>query len=1064
MKKYLLLCLIFAAPQLVAQTTPLENSFVAAINSGNTLEVGRLLAQNPRLGEMRIGINQYTPLYLAVMRGNYDVVKKISSINKELVHWKGNKNNMSPISLAASIGRDNLVEVMWESNEDKYNILMRREDTNYRSLLHWISSQPTKADLLTKIYKADSTGFTDNKDAQGKTPLDYLADRGIKNIPKELAQDLLSKDYGTKGDKKKLLQTGISYWSLPTIIGIAKVYPELLGEIKNSREETALHWAIENRLSPALIRDLVEQNPQQLSEAANTAKYLRLAARSGQTEAALYLAQKNPALLLSSDPYLPAHEAALSDNYETAIALLKLEPKALHQLHSTDEKTFLHIAAKKSSANLINYVSDIAPAQVMAKDSKDNTPLHIAADENNIEAARALAQRNLPSLEALNRNRDSPIIVAMRKGNIGLAIELIGLKPELFESLKIGGDHITKYCVASYPLRVCLPLLKIDPKLMKMPMGTTTALHRAAGRTGDPYIASEIAKLLPENLLALNEESRTPLHLAAISGLLQSKELAPLEPKALLSIDKNGDTPLMAAMKFNQMETQMETVSYLANLEPKALIKTDNDGNTPLHVAAREGMKSTVELLVKLEPKALEIKNNAGQSPLHLAAIQGNVEIIKLLSKLSPNMVTTKDKENCLPLHYAASSSDRTGAGAEYLASLSPETLEATDSKGCNVLHLAARSKDEGRLKVLSKLYPENLKAKNLEGKTPLEQQAANTAHQDNLGELQRLHRIFSPDSRVTDGKSPPTRTIPFETNPLDDPLFPTAKDNKLAKDLSDFLNKFNLSRLKHSLLLALSNCSTGLRFTHHQIPTERAINSLEAKGRKNATTLDWESLSLSERMEKISQLFEIDSQKLASLNEKLNSLQKDPSFSNVKNRFLLLSGKYLTDQSEVKNVCSELSKRAKSEIESHLGGLWVEAKEKDGDQAKIPILAELLSVTDAELGTYSHTEKFLDEDLIGEKRDALAPVVSHCVDCHNPQAKDVDYPLSFKKVDLDRAPDSPKSKERTLRAETLRRLDLPPTDPAKMPKGGDHQLSPDQTKALKDFLLQETPTPRAKD
>ncbi len=1068
MKKYLLLWLLCLAQDSWGQATPLENSLVAAINSGNSLEVGRLLAQNPHLVNLRIGSNKYSPLYLAVMRGNYELVKKITSINQHQVAVSGNKNGMSPISLAASLNRSDLVEVMWESQEDKSEIFATRDDTHSRTFLHWISSQSVDEKLLTKVYKAASENSIVYQDRHSKSPVNYLAERGIKNIPIEVAQELLAKaeliersgsGYSKLNSKKLIEREGYFHWNENKILGIARLHPELLGEIKSSSGRRALYWAIDNKVDPTFIRELVEQNPDQILKNPDANEYIKLAARNGQTDTVRYLTQKNPALLYSKELYsYPAHAAALGGESETAIALLKLEPRALTEWNDVHKGLFLHTAAEQSGADLINYVLDKAPSQISEKDLNGKLPLHLAAAHNNEVAALILAKKNLLSLEAPDNYGFTPIAYAIKNGFLDLAKKLIDLKPELLENLKIEGVPALNYCAVKFSPSQCLPLIKINPKLLKMPHGSTTVLHQMASlHAGDHAAIAETAKLYPENLLVHDSESKTPLHHAVHAGLPLTKELAALEPKALLLKDAKGYTPLMHSVSIGSMDTS----AYLAGLEPKALLERDKKGNTPLHLAAELGLRAEIiTTLAKLEPKALELKNDLGQSPLHLAAQYqyGVIGNLKLLAQLSPAAAKIKDNENCLPLHYAAQSEDESGDSAEFLASLAPDTIEATDSKGCNVLHLAAQKKNKGRIKTLSKLHPANLLAKNHAGKTPIENITKNHAGLDfgNSHELRRLHNIYTPDLRVTDGNSPPTRTMLFESDPNGDPFFPNAKDNEKAKDFSDFLSKFNLSRLKNSLLLALSSCGTPLRFTHHQIPTERAISVLELRGRKSAQALEWETLSITDRLASAGQLFQIDPSQLTQLKEKMESLQKDPAFSNIKNRFLLLSGKFLTEQSEVRNVCTELSKRSKSEIESHLGALWVDAKEKNGDNAKIPLLAGALAVTEAELGTYSHTDKFLDEDLLGEKRDAIAPVVSHCVDCHNPTAKDVDYPLSFKKVDLDRAPDSPKSKEKTLRAETLRRLDLPATDPAKMPKGADHELSPDQTKALKDFLSSE--------
>uniref|UniRef100_A0A8C7MXB4 Ankyrin repeat domain 52 n=1 Tax=Oncorhynchus kisutch TaxID=8019 RepID=A0A8C7MXB4_ONCKI len=163
--------------------------------------------------------------------------------------------------------------------------------------------------------------------------------------------------------------------------------------------------------------------------------------------------------------------------------------------------------------------------------------------------------------------------------------------------------------------------------------------------------AEEVKFLLHKNeeVNALDQERRTPLHAAACLGDVHIMDLLINSGASVNAKDQGWLTPLhRAAASRNE-----KAVGLLLKQDAEVNLR-DKFWQTPLHVAAANRATRCAEALI---PKlsSLNVADRSGRTALHHAAHSGHVEIVKLLVSRSADAMC-RDKRGYTPLHAAAAS------------------------------------------------------------------------------------------------------------------------------------------------------------------------------------------------------------------------------------------------------------------------------------------------------------------------------------------------------------------------------------------------------------------------
>ncbi len=230
-------------------------------------------------------------------------------------------------------------------------------------------------------------------------------------------------------------------------------------------------------------------------------------------------------------------------------------------------------------------------------------------------------------------------------------------------------------------------LLQADPSLANLrdtdprpQVNGNTPLHMAVAYNK----RTDVAEYLLANkadVNATNNNSQTPLHIAALWGLQPMEQLLLNHGADVNTRDKNGETPLLSAARNGKLNAVKLMLANKAEITVK-----DNNGNTPLHAAAQFFHTDIAQFLLT---KGVDVnaRNNKGETPLYQTAFsRGHTDIIKLLLANRAD-VNAKTTNGATPLHLAAvnGSTDT----AEVLLANGAE-VNAKDNKGRTPLQLIA--------------------------------------------------------------------------------------------------------------------------------------------------------------------------------------------------------------------------------------------------------------------------------------------------------------------------------------------------------------------------------------
>ncbi|OWZ21587.1 hypothetical protein PHMEG_0003853 [Phytophthora megakarya] len=297
------------------------------------------------------------------------------------------------------------------------------------------------------------------------------------------------------------------------------------------------------------------------------------------------------------------------------------------------------------------------------------SPLHFAALGNNVSCAKMLiGQSAIVNVDITPTNAETPLCFAIRSKSADM-VELllrsnsdpcslctssmagfnVPAETPIHIAIACGHLEIVQYfAISSLELPTVIKLLELRQfDLLALDQNKQTPLHLAAEGGDDNVCRLLLAKLQSNTPKATaidvpDIHGRTALHLAIIHGHETTANVLLTAGASLAVRCHNGLTALLYAAKCNRLGI---LIALYAQAQPKP-----KDARTILHYAAIYGDVETPELLRKILEKEVDdtsdlvnMQDSFGYTPLMYAFAFGRLRVVRILCELGADPYTSID-------------------------------------------------------------------------------------------------------------------------------------------------------------------------------------------------------------------------------------------------------------------------------------------------------------------------------------------------------------------------------------------------------------------------------------
>lgn len=587
--------------------------------------------------------NGTTLLHCAVGHNIFSFVRNLIEKQGVLVNVCSTAG-FTPLFIAVTIGNYEMVKYLLSKTASVY-----ARDSNKKTVLHWAAEKgyPEIVELLFEFH-----AYVDAEASDGSTPLGLAALNGSFSCARLLL------DAGASTNKPN------NNKSTPLHLASSRGHSSIVELLlQYNADKTALDSAGKNPLQLASnmrIRKLLSPNQPPLTGLPlPTIICIANAVRNNDISTLRELH------LYTKEFSYPIHIAVAADQGEAVKALLDngASLEVVDQSHNTP----LHTAIRKNHLEIAEYLIDTIikrnQKELLNKKNKYNqTPLMVAA-----HICLPGTERIITRLLALGVNRTgyeeslpefmrliiaaAPAIAQSSQMNMtdrrnhtdeNNNREVIdGNNKSEEERLQELSDYLQKNTEMSLEQIMTQPHFNPDAVLYE----GATLLHYAAN-TG---VLTLVRRLIDDYGAQLDIRSRrawTPLHFAINSQQSAMVKFLLLRNASVNALSSTNKTPLHFAATLGNAEIVALLLAQSADLKTKS-----KNGYTPLHCAA-EKSPAVVQLLLDAEPDVNDVTHD-GKTALHIAAQQGSFECARLLLDRGA-YVNSTDNHNQTPLHIAS--------------------------------------------------------------------------------------------------------------------------------------------------------------------------------------------------------------------------------------------------------------------------------------------------------------------------------------------------------------------------------------------------------------------------
>lgn len=339
-------------------------------------------------------------------------------------------------------------------------------------------------------------------------------------------------------------------------------------------------------------------------------------------------------------------------------------------------------------------------ADINKADDYNNTPLHIAISQGNLDIAQQLLDYSNIKFNQQNEQGDTPLHLAIRRGNTTIAQQLLDQSNIKLNQQNKQGNTPLHLAIQHGRQEIIDQLIKSSAKINKTDKKGNTPLHLAV-RYGQ---ADTVKQLIDQGAkVKANDLGDTPLHIAAKSGnkdvfqelFTDNKQRRDFQNQ-LMKVGRhtNDNNQNVLHLAATNCDSGNSFIYHLLDRRPgykdEILNAPDDFGHTPLHKALLANNLEAAKTLIDQGARA-NIKDNKGITPTHLIAAKGSNELFKLAKQQYSKNLTQFDDNTHNILHYAACNLSSSDCALIIRQINKPNYITKPDNNGITPIHLAAR-------------------------------------------------------------------------------------------------------------------------------------------------------------------------------------------------------------------------------------------------------------------------------------------------------------------------------------------------------------------------------------
>ena len=288
--------------------------------------------------------------------------------------------------------------------------------------------------------------------------------------------------------------------------------------------------------------------------------------------------------------------------------------------------------------------------------SPSTTPLHDAAQSDNVEGIRDLLKSGECKVNCTDSKGNTPLHYACAKGHLGTIWALLSNKADVTAKDKSGRTPIMLAAKNGNNTVVCTLMKDYGCLGNIVDSNGNTVLHYAC-YSDSITLVRFLIKECSADVSARNKDYDTPLLIAASSGRSTVMDCLIRE----FNCDTDVKGWLGRSLLHNACKTDNVDLVQNLILEHKADVRAKDDANdTPLHIAAESGSENVALLLINSFGCDVKGRGSMRRNLLHKASMGGCVVLVKTLIRQFKANVGALDQENDTPLTLAALSGRKT--------------------------------------------------------------------------------------------------------------------------------------------------------------------------------------------------------------------------------------------------------------------------------------------------------------------------------------------------------------------------------------------------------------------